>query len=76
MQGRRHVDRLPFEAERVQCPSQVARQCAVGDRIERLPDIASFSISSHCTEIIAQRLTSCRCPADKVSTSAEVVAHA
>ena len=37
VQGWRHVDRLPLEAERVQCPSQVAGKSAVGDRIERLP---------------------------------------
>ena len=29
--------------------------------------MASFSISSHATEINSQRLTSCCCPADKVS---------
>jgi hypothetical protein len=37
MQGRCHIDRLPLETKRVQCPSQVAGKRALGDRIERLP---------------------------------------
>ena len=60
MQGRRHVDRLPFKAERVQRPNQMAGQRAVGERIERLPaPWPAVSINSHATEIIAQRLINC-----------------